>query len=114
MRKVRGNAPTDGGDLFSFLSDDRAYQEWLSEDRESNEIMLRHLRKAMAVAIQRELTDKQREYLIMHVVDGTKQIEIAYIKGVAPSTVSREIQRAKRRLIRCLRYAAPWLLNFGE
>lgn len=97
-------------DLFSILSDKQVYSDWLN-DGDDNAIMLQHVRKAMSIAIQRELTEKQREYLILRVVDRMSVVEIAELKGVNKSTVSRTIRLAESKLRRCLRYAAPWLLN---
>lgn len=75
-------------DLFEFLQDRAAYRAYLQDDAEDNAAFMHHLKKAAAVAIKRELTDVQREYLMLYFGDGYSMTEIAEIKGVAVSSVS--------------------------
>ena len=69
--------------------------------------LVRNLRRAMA----EELTEKERRAVELYYIDGVKMVEIARITGVNPSTVSRSIKRAKRKLRRALRYGARELLE---
>ena len=54
--------------------------------------------------IENELTEKQRRAVLGYYVDKKTMPELAREFGVCKSTVCRTIQRAERRLRRCLRY----------
>ena len=54
--------------------------------------------------IELELTEKQRRAVLGYYVDKKTMPELAREFGVCKSTVCRTIQRAERRLRRCLRY----------
>ena len=77
---------------------------WLRENAEDNspqrERLLRNLRRAREL----ELTPRQRQFLALHFEQGKSMAQIARELGLNPSTVSRTLTRAKRRLYRCLRY----------
>lgn len=62
------------------------------------------LRRALKRALADQITEKQRRYFLLHIGEGLSMTEIAERYGVAPSTVSRTIARAKARLENCLRY----------
>ena len=96
--------------LFEFLSDKHQYQEWCEREEDPSYI-LDHVRKATLFAIENELTDTQRLYITQYIFNCKTMAEIAGIYGVNKSTVSRTIAAGRRRLMRCLRYSAPWLLN---
>ena len=68
--------------------------------RESEKIDPRLLKKVIA----ERLTAPQRDYLTMYFFDGLKISEIAKNRGVARSTVSRTIKRAKKRILDALKY----------
>lgn len=58
----------------------------------------------VACAIREELTPRQRQLVEMYYI---KQMPMHYIArelGIAPSTVSRTLTRARKRLERCLKY----------
>ena len=63
------------------------------------------------VAINEELTEKQKQYYIMFFVHSVPIPEIARMFGVNKSTVSRGITRARERITKIMRYSAPHLLN---
>ena len=54
--------------------------------------------------IENELTEKQRRAVLGYYVDKKTMPELAREFGVCKSTVCRTIQRAEKRLRRCLRY----------
>lgn len=54
--------------------------------------------------VEQELTDIQREVLVAYYFQEKTQAQIARERGVCPSTVSRTLRRAERRVRRCLRY----------
>lgn len=78
---------------------------WAAAHAGDNEGDLRRLRRNLRVAREEELTERQRELLRLYYDEGMNMTEIAHALGVAPSTVSRTIARAKRILYRSLRYA---------
>lgn len=78
---------------------------WLRENGEDNHERLSRLRRQLRAARERELTPRQRQFLERYFDDGLSMTEIAAEEGVAPSTVSRTLARAKRRLRRALQYA---------
>ena len=59
---------------------------------------------AVIMAIDEELTDKQREVLLLYYFEGKSTIEIAKMLGVNKSSVSRLLSRAKMRIEKVLKY----------
>ena len=64
------------------------------------EVQLKRIRRV----IQEELTDCQRETLVAYYFGQQTIPQIASMRGVNKSTVSRTLHRAEARLRRCLRY----------
>lgn len=64
------------------------------EKRGSNKASIERMQSFMKTAIQRELTEKQRQYLIGYYIDGKKMRELAVENGVSESNVSKIIKRA--------------------
>ena len=64
------------------------------------EVQIRRVRQV----IQRELTPRQREVLLLHYRQGLCVTQIARQLGVNKSTVSRTLRRAEENLRRFLRY----------
>lgn len=62
-------------------------------------------------AMEKELTETQRNYLELHYVNKLNCREIARLCGVHPSTVSRTLRRGETRIKRCLKYGAGELLR---
>ncbi len=83
--------------IFSF---DRFYQNNLKMNDDQ------HLTadKAVIMAIDEELTNKQREVLLLYYFEGKSTIEIAKMLGVNKSSVSRLLSRAKMRIQKVLKY----------
>lgn len=54
--------------------------------------------------IDHELTDKQRRAILGYYIRQKTMPQLAEEFGVSKSTVCRTIQRAERRIRRCLRY----------
>jgi RNA polymerase sigma-70 factor (ECF subfamily) len=69
------------------------------------------LRKNLALALEEELTKRQMEFVQMHYLQGMSLTQVANTVGVSVPTVSRTLDRARRRLYRCLRYGAKSLLS---
>ena len=75
------------------------------ETRPETLVGLLGCRSAAEVQARREeLTERQRQVLALCYDQGLSVTEAARRLGVAPSTVSRTMQRARHRLYRCLRY----------
>ena len=87
------------------------YRQFLADLGEDNSASLGRLKQNLRRAISEELTDKERLTLELYYLRGIKMQEIAQILGVNPSTVSRNLSRAKGKLKRCLRYGARELLD---
>ena len=78
---------------------------WLRDNANDNSELLQRLQQNLRRARQQELTPRQQELLSLYYDQGMTMPQIARQLGLHVSTVSRTIQRAKRRLYRCLRYA---------
>jgi len=67
--------------------------------------------RTVKLAIEEELTARQREMISMYYLQQIPMPEIAKLLGVNVSTVSRTIKRGRVRLKRCLRYGSAVLLK---
>ena len=81
----------------------------LSEENTSSQSR-NNLKANMVKAVEVELTPIQMDYLLLYYVSGMSQMEIATLRGVHSSTVSRTIKRGILRLKRCLKYGAGDIL----
>ena len=63
--------------------------------------------------IENELTEKQKRAVLGYYVDKKTMPELAREFGVCKSTVCRTIQRAEKRLRRCLRYYMKFCMPSG-
>jgi RNA polymerase sigma factor (sigma-70 family) len=79
-------------------------QVWLRQQADDNDEQLSRLKRNLRKAREQELTPRQRQILAMHFDQDQSVSQIARELEVNPSTVTRTLQRAKRRLYRCLRY----------
>ncbi len=69
------------------------------------------LKRNLLLALREDVTQRQRQTLLMYYAEGRTMQEIADQLGVDKSTVSRTIKRGERRLQRCLRYGAERYLR---
>lgn len=69
------------------------------------------LKRNLLLALREDVTQRQRQTLLMYYGEGRTMQEIADQLGVDKSTVSRTIKRGERRLQRCLRYGAERYLR---
>lgn len=99
----------DNRDLFTALLDAKALQLWNESKGESTSN--NRLKTVLRYAINQELTEKQREYLMLYFVDGKTMQEIAEIFSINKATVQKAICRAKENLLHILRYADPRFLE---
>ena len=65
----------------------------------------------VACAVRRELTERQMQLAELYFVDQYTMREIGEMLGVNPSTVSRTLMVARRKLRRCLKFASKTLLD---
>ncbi|OUN22555.1 sigma-70 family RNA polymerase sigma factor [Flavonifractor sp. An82] len=84
------------------------YSQAMSED---NAEQMGRLRRNVMLAIQEDITPRQRECMVLYYQKGLNMRQIAELTGVDKSTVSRNIKRGESRLRRCLRYGAGQLLK---
>ena len=101
--------PYTSQEVFDWRADNLQFKKWL-EDQQPDVDFLTHLKHAAGVALSEELTDSQQAYFHMY-LQGRSVSEIAQSFGVNKSTVSRGLTRAKKRLARVLRYAAPHMMR---
>lgn len=97
-------------DLLEFLSDDDAFQEW-AKNEEGCEYVAKHVEKAALFAMETELSEAQKRYITHYVIEGKTIREIAHIYGMSNLTVSKLILAGRTKLMKALRYTAPWLLS---
>lgn len=69
------------------------------------------LEEYMAIALREELTPRQHEAVRMYYLQQMRMKDIAIVMGVGISTVSRTLERARKRLSRCLKYGGQSLLE---
>ena len=96
--------------MFEFLSDGDAFTKWRTEEYDGRYI-LDHVWKATMFAMEKELSEAQKQYITKYVLEDKSMAEIAGIYGMSEYTVSRVIRAGKVKLMHALRYTAPWLLN---
>ncbi|MEG2455806.1 MAG: sigma-70 family RNA polymerase sigma factor [Oscillospiraceae bacterium] len=86
------------------------FAETMAED---NEGQLQRVKRNLVRALREDVTQRQRQMLLLYYAEGQNMREIGEELGVDKSTVSRTIKRGERRLHRCLRYGAEMLME-GE
>ena len=64
------------------------------------------LKRILHKAIQSELTERQRECVLMYYFQNMQMKEIAENFGLSPSTVSRHISAAQKKLRRIVAFYA--------
>ncbi len=84
--------------------DEKINELAFSDNAESHNEAAARLKKIMAKVINEDLTERQREIIILYYYKKYGICEIAEALGVVPSTVSRTIKRARDRIYRCLKY----------
>lgn len=78
---------------------------WRQEQSGDNQERIRRLLSNLPLAVQQELTPRQREILQMRFTGGMSITGIAKELGLNNSTVSRSLTRSVERLYRSLRYS---------
>ncbi len=78
---------------------------WRQEQSGDTQECIRRLLSNLPLAVQQELTPRQREILQMRFTGGMSITGIAKELGLNKSTVSRSLTRSVERLYRSLRYS---------
>ena len=68
-------------------------------------------RQVLSEALENELTDRQRQMVMMYYFECMPMKEIAERLRLNPSTVSRTLATARMKLKKCLRYGSRRFLS---
>ena len=93
------------------LVDLAVYTQLMADD---NRDQMNRLKRTLTHALRQDITQRQREYMMLYYGRGMSMEAIAKEMGVNKSTVSRTLKRGRQRLYRCLRYGAANLLEQAE
>ena len=93
------------------LVDLAVYTQLMADD---NRDQMNRLKRNLTHALRQDITQRQREYMMLYYGRGMSMEAIAKELGVNKSTVSRTLKRGRQRLYRCLRYGAANLLEQAE
>ena len=96
-------------EIFKLNADAMQYAKWNANEADVD--FVQHAKNCVAVAIKNELTEKQRLYLFMYLLEQKTMDQIASELGVNKSTVSRTVTAARKKISKVLRYTAPHLIN---
>ena len=77
---------------------------YLAERGGDNRPELERMKRILSRAIRRELTERQRQCLVMHYLDGMKMQDVARALCLSKSTVSRHIACATSKLRKVASY----------
>lgn len=90
---------------ISFTKELMDYCSFVSAQRgKSNNEIKNRMKKLIAISIDTELTDRQKDCLTMRVYQGLSTEEIAAELGIRPTTVYKHIKKAKEALKKCRKY----------
>jgi RNA polymerase sigma-70 factor (ECF subfamily) len=81
-----------------------AYKKAIEESGETNVQFLHRLRKLIPKVIKDDLTPKQKEILILYYYEKLNIPQIASLKSLNKSTISRHIKGGKRKIKQLLKY----------
>ena len=93
------------------LADLAVYTQLMADD---NRDQMNRLKRNLTHALRQDITQRQREYMMLYYGRGMSMEAIAKELGVNKSTVSRTLKRGRQRLYRCLRYGAANLLEQAD
>ena len=92
----------------AYAADMAVYSRAMASD---NSAQMARLKRNLVRALREDVTERQRQMLLLYYGEQFNMREIGAMLGVDKSTVSRTIKRGERRLQRCLRYGAEAFLN---
>lgn len=70
----------------------------------TNESSIDKMKHILCLALQCELTQRQRQCLELHYYENMKKYEIAELLAISPSTVTRHIKAAEKKLKSVAKY----------
>ena len=91
-----------------YAADMAMYNRQMAADN-SREVS--RLKRNLIRCLREDVTEKQRQMILMYYAEGKNMREIGEQIGIDKSSVSRTIKRGERRLQRCLRYGAEAYLR---
>ena len=91
-----------------YAADMAQYSRQMAADN-SREVS--RLKRNLIRCLREDVTEKQRQMILMYYAEGKNMREIGEQIGIDKSSVSRTIKRGERRLQRCLRYGAEAYLR---
>lgn len=90
---------------LSFTNELMTYYSYVSsQGGGSNSSIKDRMKKLIAIGIDTELTDRQKDCLTMRVYQGMSVEDIAAELGIRPTTVYKHIKKAKEALKKCRKY----------
>ncbi len=91
---------------FDLLAD-QVSLEWANmRGRADNRRQRERIKRILMKVIQEQLSEKQREYLLLHYAEGKSFSQIGREKGKDNSTVCRTVQRAVSNIREKMRYCS--------
>ena len=96
-------------EIFELNANALQFKKWNENEPEVD--FVSHAKKCVLYAIDKELTERQRQFFTLYFVEGKSMEHIANEMGVNKSTVSRTVTSAKKKIARVLVYSAPHLIN---
>lgn len=88
---------------------DALYRPAQEPARSTNRRDLEEAARLLHMAIETELTERQRVCLTLYYIEGHTMQEVADLLGTTRGNVSKRIHKAVERLRHALRYSAPGL-----
>ncbi|MBQ8860857.1 MAG: sigma-70 family RNA polymerase sigma factor [Ruminococcus sp.] len=74
------------------------------DNNSTNKKAIENMKKLLSMAMVSELTQRQRECLVMYYYENKRMNEIASILSLSPSTVTRHIKAAQKKLKSIAKY----------
>ncbi|GHV29409.1 hypothetical protein FACS189481_2120 [Clostridia bacterium] len=82
-----------------------SYKKSMNEDGETNTQFLDRLKKVTHEIITKDLTPRQEEMVMLYYFDRLNMPQIANLKSLNKSTVSRHLKSAQKRIKQLLKYS---------
>ena len=90
---------------LSFTNELMTYYSYVSSQGGGDNSSIRNrMKKLIAIGIDTELTDRQKDCLTMRVYQEMSVEDIAAELGIRPTTVYKHIKKAKEALKKCRKY----------
>lgn len=101
----RENTASDMAGIPYDPLDMASLQLWARENRDDNRLQIERLLRNLPMAVEQDLTDRQRQILRMRYSQSMTVSSIARELGINKSTVSRTLSNSTMKLYRSLRYS---------